>query len=52
MFLLKTCNYNYGKNMKNEYRLLNMLKIPCKKSVYNHFKISRKDQLFIDSISK
>lgn len=27
-FVLRTCNYNYGRNMKNEYKILNMMRIP------------------------
>ena len=57
MFILKTCNYNYGKNMKTEYKILNMIQIPYKidltnnpASTYKHFDINKKEQVFIENI--
>ena len=57
IFILKTCNYNYGKNMKTEYKILNMIQIPYKidltnnpASTYKHFDINKKEQVFIENI--
>jgi len=52
-FVLKVCNYNFGRNMKNEYKILNLLNLPLdfnSKNLHKFYKLTKKDMTFIHSI--
>ena len=56
-FVLRTCNYNYGRNMKNEYKILNMMRIPLSTtsasasvSLHRRFGLTPSESRFIRKI--
>jgi hypothetical protein len=60
-FILCTCNYNYGRNMKNEYLILNRLHIPIRKGgkvsggeyeqfIRTHYGLTGTDIQFINKV--
>jgi hypothetical protein len=51
-FILRICNYNYGRNMKCEYNILNKFDIPFCDNIYQYFSISDEEIDFINKIIK
>ena len=49
-FVLKTCNFNYGRNMKNEYKILNRLKVPLTKNLQKQYNFTKEEINFIKQI--
>ena len=49
-FVLKTCNFNYGRNMKNEYKILNRLNVPLTKKLHIQYNFTKEEINFIKQI--